>query len=206
MLPYLSVDAVSEVLVYVGFAQFFLWLLSPFATRRKSFHAAVVLKRVGGRGGGGCTQQRSACSAAARPMHMSKPCCRLWFAPPGGLVASRSVVPHVPRSLLLLCSRAFAEGLLPALLLRRGACARHGVRSTTCLPACLLPALRVVQVLVILVTCQVLRICTFLSTQLPAPAPHCRAPEPTSNVPWPVVSERQRRALWHGGGAGASQW
>jgi hypothetical protein len=44
------------------------------------------------------------------------------------------------------------------------------------------------RVLVILVSCQILRIFSFLSTQLPAPAPHCRAPEPTSNVPWPVVS------------------
>ena len=44
------------------------------------------------------------------------------------------------------------------------------------------------RVLVIVVSCQVLRILSFLSTQLPAPAPHCRAPEPTSNVPWPVVS------------------
>lgn len=86
VLPYLDVDAVSEILVYGAFAGFFIWLLSPFFTRRKSFHAAVVLKRV----------------------------------------------------------------------------------------------------LVILVSCQVLRILTFLSTQLPAPAPHCRAPEPTSNVPWPV--------------------
>ena len=39
------------------------------------------------------------------------------------------------------------------------------------------------------VLCQILRIVSFLSTQLPAPAPHCRAPEPTSNAPWPVVSE-----------------
>ncbi|KAL4447517.1 hypothetical protein ABPG75_004736 [Micractinium tetrahymenae] len=85
-LPYLDVDAVSEVMVYCGFAAFFIWLFSPFLTRRKSFHSVVVLKRV----------------------------------------------------------------------------------------------------LVILVSCQVLRILTFLSTQIPAPAPHCRAPEPTSNVPWPV--------------------
>jgi len=76
------------VCVHAGFAGFFIWLVSPFVTRRKSFHAVVVLKRV----------------------------------------------------------------------------------------------------LVILVSCQVLRILTFLSTQIPAPAPHCRAPEPTSNVPWPVVS------------------
>lgn len=41
------------------------------------------------------------------------------------------------------------------------------------------------------VLCQVLRILSFLSTQLPAPAPHCRAPEPTSNVPWPVVSSAE---------------
>lgn len=45
-LPYLDVDAVSEVMVYCGFAAFFLWLFSPFATRRKSFHSVVVLKRV----------------------------------------------------------------------------------------------------------------------------------------------------------------
>jgi hypothetical protein len=44
------------------------------------------------------------------------------------------------------------------------------------------------RVLVILVLCQALRILTFLSTQLPGPAPHCRRPEPTSDVPWPVVS------------------
>lgn len=29
-----------------GFAAFFIWLVSPFVTRRKSFHAVVVLKRV----------------------------------------------------------------------------------------------------------------------------------------------------------------
>lgn len=85
-LPFLSNDAVSEILVYCGFAMFFVWALSPFVTRRKSFHFVVVLKRA----------------------------------------------------------------------------------------------------LVVVVLCQILRIVSFLSTQLPAPAPHCRAPEPTSNAPWPV--------------------
>ena len=83
-----------------GFAQFFLWLLSPFVTRRKTFSASVVLKRV----------------------------------------------------------------------------------------------------LVVLVSCQVLRILSFLSTQLPAPAPHCRAPEPTSNVLWPVVRWGRRGGLGRGAG------
>lgn len=29
-----------------GFAAFFIWIFSPFVTRRKSFHTVVVLKRV----------------------------------------------------------------------------------------------------------------------------------------------------------------
>ena len=58
------------------------------------------------------------------------------------------------------------------------------------------------RVLVVLVSCQVLRILTFLSTQLPAPAPHCRAPEPTSNVPWPEVRPAALRGAALGAGLG----
>ncbi|GAB4822298.1 hypothetical protein N2152v2_009344 [Parachlorella kessleri] len=79
-------QGLTEALVYTGFGIFGVWLVSPFVTRRKSFHTVVVLKRV----------------------------------------------------------------------------------------------------LVILITCQVLRIITFLATQIPAPNYHCLADEPTSTLPWPA--------------------
>ena len=37
---------ISEMFLYMGFGAFGVWLVSPFATRRKSFHSVVVLKRV----------------------------------------------------------------------------------------------------------------------------------------------------------------
>ena len=36
----------SRVVLYAGFGIFGMWLVSPFVTRRKSFHTVVVLKRV----------------------------------------------------------------------------------------------------------------------------------------------------------------
>ena len=43
-----------------------------------------------------------------------------------------------------------------------------------------------VRVLVVIAICQLLRVCCFTATQLPAPARHCQ-PGTTARLPWPVA-------------------
>lgn len=109
---------------------FFVWALSPFVTRRKTFHFVVLLKRV--------------LVVLVRAQRV------------GRVLASASHAAHA-------AAAAAPAAAPPAELLQ----------------SAFRPAAQVL--------CQVLRIVSFLSTQLPAPAPHCRAPESTSNAPWPVV-------------------